>query len=117
LSHQTGFPNWRNGKLEFEFEPGIQWQYSGEGFEYLRKALENKFGESLVELSDSLLFGPLGMKDTRYFWDEDMDESRFACWHDAKGICINRQILRVVESMRRPLCFRLSGIYASSVLI
>lgn len=85
LSHQTGFPNWRKGKLMFEFEPGTQWQYSGEGFEYLRKAIEKKFNESLVELSDSLLFGPLGMKDTRYFWDEHMDESRFACWHDANG--------------------------------
>lgn len=85
LSHKTGFPNWRDGKLEFEFEPGTQWRYSGEGFQYLRKALENKFNESLAELSDSFLFGPLGMTDTRYFWDENMDESRFACWHNANG--------------------------------
>ena len=33
LTHQTGFPNWRNGKLKFEFEPGTKFQYSGEGFE------------------------------------------------------------------------------------
>jgi hypothetical protein len=30
-------------KLNFQFDPGIQYQYSGEGMEYLRKALENKF--------------------------------------------------------------------------
>jgi CubicO group peptidase (beta-lactamase class C family) len=44
LSHQTGFPNWRwlnkSKKLEFAYEPGTRYQYSGEGFEYLRKALE-----------------------------------------------------------------------------
>lgn len=50
LSHQTGFPNWRgnnaDGKLTFEFEPGTKYQYSGEGYEYLRKALEKKFKKS-----------------------------------------------------------------------
>ncbi|UCH15514.1 MAG: beta-lactamase family protein, partial [Bacteroidales bacterium] len=92
LTHQTGFVNWRGGhptkKLAFDFEPGTSYQYSGEGFQYLKKALENKFDKTLSELSDSLLFKPLGMNDTRYVWDENMDESRFACWHDAKGnIC------------------------------
>jgi len=89
LTHQTGFINWRGEhptkKLTFDFEPGTNYQYSGEGFQYLKKALENKFEKTLSELSDSLLFKPLGMKDTRYFWDKNMDESRFACWHDSKG--------------------------------
>jgi CubicO group peptidase (beta-lactamase class C family) len=85
LSHQTGFPNHRKGKLAFEFEPGTDYQYSGEGFVYLAKALEQKFNKSLGQLSDSLLFKPLGMKDTRYGWDENMDESRFAHAHDSKG--------------------------------
>jgi len=89
LSHQTGFPNWRSNlptkKLAFEFEPGTKYQYSGEGFKYLRRALENKFKKSLVQLSDSVLFKPLGMRDTRYCWDENLDESRFAFWHDNEG--------------------------------
>lgn len=89
LSHQTGFANWRRmnptGKLNFEFVPGTDFKYSGEGFEYLRKAMENKFKKSFMQLSDSVLFKPLGMKDTRYYWDKDMDESRFAFWHDYKG--------------------------------
>ncbi len=92
LTHQTGFVNWRGEhptkKLTFDFEPGTSYQYSGEGFEYLRRALERKFKKSLEQLSDSLLFRFLGMKDTRLYWDEDMDGSRFAFWHDAKGnIC------------------------------
>jgi CubicO group peptidase (beta-lactamase class C family) len=85
LCHQTGFPNWRSQKLTFDFEPGTNYQYSGEGFEYLRHALERKFNKSLVELSDSILFKPLGMKDSRFYWDTNMDESRFAFWHDSKG--------------------------------
>jgi CubicO group peptidase (beta-lactamase class C family) len=89
LSHQTGFVNWRRQhptqKLTFDFDPGTKYQYSGEGFEYLRRALEHKFNKSLTELSDSILFIPLGMKDSRLFWDKNMDESRFAFWHDAKG--------------------------------
>ncbi len=89
LSHQTGFVNWRRnhstGKLTFDYEPGTKYGYSGEGFEYLRRALEEKFNKSLVELSDSILFKPLGMRNTRYYWDENMDESRFAYWHDNYG--------------------------------
>lgn len=87
LSHQCGFSNWRwmndSKKLEFLSEPGTKFQYSGEGFEYLRKALENKFEMSLQQLSDSLLFAPLKMKDTRHSWGTNVDETRFAVGHDS----------------------------------
>ena len=86
LSHKAGFNNWRwmndSKKLEFHYEPGTGFKYSGEGFEYLRKALENKFKKSLQQLSDSLLFKPLKMKDTRHSWDVGVDETRFAVGHD-----------------------------------
>lgn len=89
LSHQTGFPNWRgnneDGKLSFEFEPGTKYQYSGEGYEYLRNALEKKFKKSLEQLASELIFKPLKMKDTRFIWDEKMDSTRFAKWHNEKG--------------------------------
>lgn len=89
LTHQSGFLNWRkqhpSKKLTFEFEPGIGYQYSGEGFVYLAHALEKKFNKSLVELADSILFNPLGMKDSRLYWDKNMDESRFAYWHNSEG--------------------------------
>lgn len=85
LSHQTGFPNWRTTKLAFEFDPGTRFQYSGEGFEYLRMALEKKLGKPLAQLSRERLLSPLGMTDTHHAWDEHVDESRFARWHDAAG--------------------------------
>lgn len=88
LSHQTGFSNWRgnneNGKLSFEFEPGTQYQYSGEGFEYLRKVLENKFEKSIQQLANELIFEPLKMENTNFVWDEKY-ESNFAKWHTEKG--------------------------------
>lgn len=89
LSHQTGFPNWRwndeTKKLRFHFDPGTRMQYSGEGFEYLRKALEKKFGKSLSELSQTYIFTPLQMNDTQHAWDARTDDARFARWHDASG--------------------------------
>ncbi len=89
LSHQTGFPNWRylneSQKLSFEFEPGTQYQYSGEGFEYLRKALEHKFNKPLEDLAKELIFDPLGMNDTNFYWSENVDAARYAVEHDEKG--------------------------------
>ena len=89
LSHQTGFPNWRwmdeSKKLSFHFDPGTKHQYSGEGFEYLRRALEKKFGKSLAHLAQVHIFDPVGMPDTQQAWDARTDEARFARWHDEKG--------------------------------
>lgn len=89
LAHQTGFANWRwlhaTGKLTFDFAPGSKTQYSGEGLEYLKKALEKKFNKPLEELVASTLFIPEGMKDTRFYWDDQMDESKFALAHNKEG--------------------------------
>jgi len=90
LSHQTGFKNWRSenksGRLEFDFPPGSAFRYSGEGFEYLKKALESKFNTKLELLCNSLIFEPLKMEDTYFYWSDSVDENRFAKWHDAQGI-------------------------------
>ena len=89
LSHQTGFPNWRwqnsDNKLKFEFEPGTHYHYSGEGFEYLRKALENKFKQPLEQLAKQLIFEPLGMDDTGFIWNEKLEKSRISVGYDQNG--------------------------------
>lgn len=89
LSHQTGFPNWRwqteSKKLQFLSEPGTKYGYSGEGFEYLRKALEKKFKKSLQQLAQELIFRPLKMEDTSYIWTNHTDESRFVIGYDENG--------------------------------
>ncbi|MCF7921574.1 MAG: beta-lactamase family protein [Bacteroidales bacterium] len=95
LSHRSGLPNWRSEleskELEFLFEPGTKYNYSGEGFEYLRKALEQKFCKSFDELSDSILFTPMGMYDTKFSWENNIDNKRFAFRHNGDGIEYNYQ--------------------------
>jgi len=94
LSHTTGFKNWRwdeeNGKLQFNFKPGTRFQYSGEGMEYLRHALEIKFKTGLEEIVNSLVFEPLNMKDATLGWLSDKDTMRFAKWYDTKGRLHNK---------------------------
>ncbi len=89
LTHQTGFDNWRrmhkSKNLTFNFEPGTKVKYSGEGFEYLRHAIEQKFNKPIEELVDSLIFKPYGMNDSRLLWDENMNKSRYAEEHNREG--------------------------------
>jgi len=96
LSHRSGLPNWRSEleskELEFLFEPGAKYNYSGEGFEYLRKALEQHFHRSFDELADSILFTPIGMYDTKFCWENNnIDKNRFAFRHNGEGIEYNYQ--------------------------
>jgi len=89
LSHKGGFPNWRwhneDNKLSFWFDPGTTYNYSGEGLEYLKKAIENKTGNSLIELMDSIIYHPLKMESSRMVWDSLLHETRFAKNHDREG--------------------------------
>lgn len=121
LSHQTGFRNWRSeykdGKLHFDFDPGTKFQYSGEGFEYLKKALEIKFKLPLERLVDSLVFSPLGMKDTRFTWDAKMDTIRFAEPHNGDG-SLYQPVRRSVASAADDLMTTVEdyGKFASAII-
>lgn len=90
LSHQTGFPNWRwmteSPKLTFQFDPGAAYQYSGEGFEYLRKALESKFHKDLQQLASEQVFTPMHMFDSQLIWNDAVDSSRYALNYDINGL-------------------------------
>lgn len=69
LSNRTGFPNWRTdraGALRFEFDPGTRYQYSGEGFEYLRRFAERKIGAPIESIARDHLFSRFGMKNTAF---------------------------------------------------
>jgi len=89
LTHQTGFVNWRwnhpTKKLTFDFEPGTDFNYSGEGIVYLQRAMEKKFKISFEQMANSLLFTPLEMKDTRLKWEESINKEVFAFWHNSEG--------------------------------
>lgn len=93
LSHSSGFPNWRNNdkskKLNFHFEPGTQFGYSGEGYEYIRKAIEAKFHKPLQQIAREDLFIPAEMTSTRYSWDNSLDSNLYATPHNDKGTPYN----------------------------
>lgn len=71
LSHTSGFPNWsgdsrdpdRGDRLEFAFEPGTRFQYSGEGYGVLLMFLEAKAGRSGIDLAAEL-FQEIGMSNS-----------------------------------------------------
>lgn len=123
LSHQSGFLNWRylsnDNKLFFQFEPGTKWQYSGEGFEYLRKVIEKKFSRPFEEIAQEKLFNPLGMNNTYYYWTDKIDEKLYAVEHDENEKQINYEkytvanasanLLTTVEDYSKFLVYVLNG--------
>jgi CubicO group peptidase (beta-lactamase class C family) len=86
LSHRTGFPNWRgaDGSLPIYFTPGERFSYSGEGYIYLQRVVEQITGEPLNEYMTEAVFTPLGMTSSSYVWRPDFD-ALTATGHDADG--------------------------------
>ncbi|MFZ6655366.1 serine hydrolase domain-containing protein [Undibacterium sp. TJN19] len=66
LQHTTGLPNWASGHLDFQFEPGARWQYSGEGFMLLQAVVEAITGMELEAWMQQQVFAPLGMLHSSY---------------------------------------------------
>lgn len=74
LTHTTGFPNWRpvrNAKtLLIHFAPGERFSYSGEGFVYLSKAVEQITKMKFEDYVREAVFVPLGMTGSSLAWQE-----------------------------------------------
>ncbi len=71
LSHQTGFQNWRGSdKLAFTFAPGSRHEYSGEGYEYLRRALEHRTGKPMSTLMATTVLDHVDMQHTSFGWSK-----------------------------------------------
>ncbi len=78
LSHTSGLPNWRWDKpadfwqwtqpISLQFSPGERWRYSGEGFVYLQRAVEQLTGQPLEDYMQQHWLQPLGMTQTSYIW-------------------------------------------------
>lgn len=84
LAHKTGFPNWRNGRLAFEHDPGESFGYSGEGYEYMARFIQNKTKHPIDYWADRLVFSPNGMRQTTYTQQPWLD-GRIAFPHDSQG--------------------------------
>ena len=94
LSHTSGLPNWRwsqdadfwqwDKPISLKFSPGERWGYSGEGFVYLQRAVEQLTGQPLQDYMQQHWLQPLGMAQTSYTWQAAF-EAAFACGHDPAG--------------------------------
>ena len=70
LNHTSGFPNWASGRLNFEFHPGAKWNYSGEGYMLLQRAVEAVTGQPLDQFMAMQVFKPLAMDHSDYVRSE-----------------------------------------------
>lgn len=72
LSHTTGLPNWREEvnqtTLIPAMTPGAHFSYSGEGFEYLQRAIEYLTAQPLATYLQTTVLAPLGMTHSRFEW-------------------------------------------------
>ena len=88
LSHSTGLQNWRfqkDHKLEFAFEPGERFGYSGEGFYYLSRVVEQITGRAFEGYMRERVLKPLGMTSSTYLWISE-NESRVAWGHNGRMV-------------------------------
>ena len=93
LEHTTGFQNevMPGEELRVHFAPGERFSYSGAGFLYLQRYVEQVTGRKLPELMRELVFQPLAMSDTGYVWIPEY-EDRKAFGHGAAGIPAPRRM-------------------------
>jgi CubicO group peptidase (beta-lactamase class C family) len=66
LSHKTGLPNWAQrdstGHFNLSFSPGTEFGYSGEGYEYLKRAIEHITHKSISQILNEELLAPLQLQ-------------------------------------------------------
>jgi hypothetical protein len=85
LSHSSGLPNWGwNRPLEQKNKPGSQFEYSGEGFVLLQKAVEQLTGKSFWQLLQELLMIPAGI-DRICLHHDDLLDQNVVIGHDDEG--------------------------------
>ncbi len=88
LDHTPGFPNFAfvnpDGKLDFKFDPGTRYAYSGEGMNLLQFVLEEGLGLDVGKEMQKRVFDRFGMKRTSMKWREDFAPN-LADGYDADG--------------------------------
>jgi len=99
LSHTTGFPNWRwmsrigkfqpEGDIEFYFDPGTEYSYSGEGIMLAQIVVEKIIGKGLEQLARERVFDPLNMDMTSYVWQEYF-ENKYCYGHTTEQQVIEK---------------------------
>lgn len=78
LTHTSGLVNWRKNagdELEVLFTPGTQFQYSGEGYEYLRRVLQELLkvdDDGLQAIVEKEVVEAVGANFMKYTWNDEI---------------------------------------------
>ncbi|HKB71869.1 MAG TPA: serine hydrolase domain-containing protein [Thermoanaerobaculia bacterium] len=79
LSHTSGFPNFRflnpDEKLDFKFDPGTRYAYSGEGINLLQFVIEEGLGRDVGAEMQRRVFERFAMKRTSMTWRDDFADN------------------------------------------
>jgi CubicO group peptidase (beta-lactamase class C family) len=94
LTHRTGFPNWRwmnpDGKLNIRFTPGTAYNYSGEGFEYLKMVIEKITGKKVEQVLQEEVIEPIGLYHT--FFSKNDSLQRMVAYGHFDGLPSNNEL-------------------------
>lgn len=111
-SHSTGLQNWRfnrDDKLAFAFKQGDGFQYSGEGFYYLLRVIEQITGRGFEEYMQERVLKPLGMVNSTYSWTPAA-EQKMSWGHNGRmrpsevfSAQRGRQMIATAEQWKKPL--------------
>ena len=76
LSHTSGLPNWaRLRPLTLQSDPGRRWSYSGEGYIYLQRVVEEITKTPLDVFLREIVLLPIGMEHSSFVWLPSLEES------------------------------------------
>ena len=102
LSHSGGWRNWRGGRdvtLTSDFPPGSRFSYSGEGFFFLQRVVEELTGRGLLRLARERMFEPLGMRSSGFIWRPELDAA-LASPHSNRGVPMDSHNVRMSKAFR-----------------
>lgn len=119
LSHRTGLPNWRSKEepLNFHFDPGMGFLYSGEGYYHLQTVVTHLVGKAYdtpcekfendllvcaTDIADYLhqnILVPFGMTSSSYLWSEQLGKNAAAA-HDVEWKIMEKKHQGAVDMAR-----------------
>lgn len=90
LSHSSGIENWQSNHnrdtLEIIADPGTEYVYSGEGYNYLAGVMAELLDQSIDEYMKSMVYEPLGLNRTyNKYIDEGNSPTNHAYGHNEFG--------------------------------
>jgi CubicO group peptidase (beta-lactamase class C family) len=79
--------------MPLDFAPGARWNYSNTGYALLGVVVKKATGKSYLEILDTEVFKPLGMKTARGISDADIVRHRASGYHLVDGALKNQDFV------------------------